>query len=151
MKISTDLRPISLTAVLSKQLEFFIGSKVWDCISSSIDVSQYGAQKGTVTTHALVDMMHKWFTATEHKETVHKSYDHICHNVLAKKLTKCNVPDILVRWVCAFLQDREQRVRMRSDISDWMHMNGSIPQGTWFGPMAFIFLVIDLLDSQICR
>jgi len=28
-----------------------------------------------------------------------------------------------------------------------MRMNGSIPQGTWFGPMAFIFLVIDQLPS----
>ena len=110
----TDLRPILFTPVLSKPLEFFIGSKVWDCISNSIDVSQYGAQKVTCTTHALVDMILKWITVTECKETVRillvdfsKAYNHVCHNVLVKKLTKCNVPDILVHWICAFLQDRK--------------------------------------------
>jgi len=68
-------------------------------------------------------MIYKWITATEHKETVRillvdffKAYDLVCQNVLVNKLTKCNVPDNLVPWVCVFLQDHEQRVKIRNDI-----------------------------------
>ncbi|KAK2163014.1 hypothetical protein LSH36_87g02048 [Paralvinella palmiformis] len=41
----------------------------------------------------------------------------------------------------------QNSVKIRNNISDWMHTNGSILQGTWFGPVAFIILVSDQLPS----
>ena len=56
--ISKDLRPISLTAVLSKQLENIVGGWMLDYIVDRLDVDQYGGLRGLSTTHALVDMVH---------------------------------------------------------------------------------------------
>ena len=47
--IESDLRPISLTPVLSKQLESFIGNLILETISGKIDVNQYGGLRGTST------------------------------------------------------------------------------------------------------
>jgi len=49
--IETDLRPISLTATLSKLLESFVGTWILDRIQDKLDVRQYGALKGRSTTH----------------------------------------------------------------------------------------------------
>jgi len=54
--IESDLRPISLTATLSKLLESFVSSWILDRIQDKLDVRQYGALKCRSTTHALVDM-----------------------------------------------------------------------------------------------
>ena len=68
--ISADLRLISLTAVLSKQLENIIGGWMLDYIVDRLDVNQYGGLRGLSTTHALVDMVHTWlFTAEERKDS----------------------------------------------------------------------------------
>ena len=58
--IEVDLRPIPLTATLSKLLESFIGSWILDRIEDKLDKHQYGVLKGHSTTHALVDILHHW-------------------------------------------------------------------------------------------
>ncbi len=54
------------------------------------------------------------------------------------------VPNILLRWIGAFLSDRRQRVRIGEDISEWLHLNGSVPQGSWLGPLLYVIMLNDL-------
>ena len=35
-------------------------------------------------------------------------------------------------------------MRLGQELSDWVHLKGSIPQGTWFGPLLFVILINDL-------
>ena len=51
--ISDDLRPISLTATLSKLLESLIGHRLLPKIVDKLDSKQFGALRGRSTTHAL--------------------------------------------------------------------------------------------------
>ena len=69
--IESDFRPISLTPVLSKQFESFIGNWILDTISDRIDGNQYGSLRGTSTTHALVDLLQNWHNIIHTNETVH--------------------------------------------------------------------------------
>ena len=150
-KIEEDLRPISLTAVLSKQLESIVGGWILDIIVDKLDVRQYGGMKGLSTTHALVDMVHNWLVAADKRMASHvvrldyrKAFDHVDHTVLVNKCKMYGLPGFIIRWIGYFLSDRSQRVRLGQELSDWVHLKGSIPQGTWLGPLLFVILINDL-------
>ena len=153
-RLEKDLRPISLTPVISKTQESFICSWIWDIIMSKIDKGQFGALKGTCATHALITMMHDWLRSTDDsrkKNFVHivlldyaKAFDHVDANILLSKLQDLEIPDCLLRWVEAFLMERRQRVKIGNTFSDWLNIWGTVPQGTLLGVMCFLCLINDL-------
>ena len=108
--IDSDLRPISLTAVLSKVLEGFVFDWLAAVVMPHIDPFQFGCVKKSSTTHALVHLIHQWLAATESPKTVvrsclidfSKAFDRIDHNILLHKLQLLNVPPILLNWCAHF-------------------------------------------------
>ena len=52
--IENDLRPISLTSVLSKTMERFVAEWIMLQISHLVDRNQFGSLPGLSTTHALL-------------------------------------------------------------------------------------------------
>ncbi len=73
-----------------------------------------------------------------------KAFDLVDHNILINKLQMYGVPNILLRWIGAFLFDKRQSVRIREDISEWLDLNGSVPQGSWLGPLLYVIMLNDL-------
>ena len=65
--IDSDLRPISLTPVISKVLEGFVFNWPWIAriVMPHIDSYQFGSVKRLSTTHALVHPFHNWLSALE--------------------------------------------------------------------------------------
>ena len=55
---------------------------------------------------------------------------------------------LIVLWVGAFLHGRQQRVRVEQSVSDWLPVNGGVPQGTRVGSIVFLFMVNDLLKGR---
>ena len=117
-----------------------------DYIVVKLDVNLYGRLR----LPALVDMVHTWlFTAEERKASYvvlldnRKAFDHVDHTVLFTKCKSYNLPNFIIRWICAFLSDRSQRVRLGQELSDWVSLKGSVPQGSWLRPLLFIVLIDD--------
>ena len=110
--IEKDLRPISLTPIVSKAcVEHFICEWLWECIEDHIDPQQYGGKKGSSTVYALIQLLHEWYTATDTLKTIvdfAKAFDHINHNIIVNKLISMNVPPIITNWIAAFLHNRKQ-------------------------------------------
>ena len=73
-----------------------------------------------------------------------KAFDHVDHNIVIQKLRAFGVPDFIVRWVSSFLSARQQRVKLSDIFSDWITLNGGMPQGSWLGPLIYIILINDL-------
>ena len=152
--IASDLRPISLTPTLSKVLESFVGRWILDLIESGLDHKQYGCLRGKSTTHALVDLLHHWYAALDKGESIRavfvdyvKAFDHVDHSTVVRKLVTFGIPDFLIRWICSFLTQRQQRVKLSQVFSNWITLKGAMPQGSWLGPLTFIVLIDDLSTS----
>ena len=77
------------------------------------------------TTDALVELLHKWYESTDVTGNFVrvlfldycKVFDLINHEVLLNKMIAMEEPAHLVRWMAAFLLDREQRVQVGEAVS----------------------------------
>ena len=146
--IESDLRSISLTPVLSKQLESFIGNWMLESIKEKIDFDQYGGLRGTSTTHALVDLLQNWHNIIHTNKTVRilyidfrKAFDSVNHVILLDRFRELGVHPVLISWLHSFLYQRQQRVKIGDEVSSWLTMKGAVPQGSWLGPLCFIVYV----------
>ena len=153
--ITKDIRPISLIPSLMKILESIVGKWMWDIVGPHIKLDQYGAVKNSSTSHALIDMVHHWHNALHDKKLTRvllldfsKAFDRVDHNKLFEKLKLYNMPEFLLKWIYAFLSDRQQRVRISEEISEWIKVRAGVPQGSYFGPLLFIIMVNDLQVNQ---
>ena len=150
--IEKDLRPISLTPIVSKVFESLVLRWVDKFIQPHLDCRQFGSLAGTCTTDALVEMVHQWYEATDSLGTCarvllldySKAFDLINHDILIGKLQEMELPPHLARWMAAFLLDRYHRVRIGEALSDTRSPNGGVPQGTLSGPKDLLVHINDL-------
>ena len=122
--VNKDLRPISLTPVLSKVAEeYVVGCFVKPAVLKKVDPQQFGTLPGWNTTYALTSMLHKWNCDTDgNSATVRivlfdfkKAFDLIDHDILIQKLVSFEIPNNVVNWIIDFLLNRKQRVKLCQD------------------------------------
>ena len=80
--IEKDIRPISLTPIVSKIFEPIVMKWVDHILEDKIDDKQFGGGMNTSTTDALVEMVHHWCEATDRCGT----YVRIVCLILLKRL-----------------------------------------------------------------
>ena len=136
--INKDLRPVSLTPVLSNVAEeFVVEEHVRPAVMKMISENQFGCIPKSSTTHALLSMVHSWTKPTDGTgSTVRvvlfdckKAFDLIDHCILANKLTSLDLPHPILCWIIDFLKNRKQ-VKLGEDCkSEWGDIPAGVPQG----------------------
>ena len=151
--IEKDIRPISLTPLLAKELERFVAKWVKSEIKEK-DALQYGNRSKVSTTHLLIDLVHHWAKALDDGKSVQavyidftKAFDKIDHAILMRKYEKDGVNPSLLRWLASFLCERKQRVKIGNNVSSIATLNGAVPQGAIFGLEAFCQMIKDMKAS----
>ena len=92
-QVQSDLRPVSLTPILIKELESFIFNWLWDILGDKIRKNQFGNVKKSSTTMALIELFDAWSKASDTPSTqirillidFSKAFDLIDHNILLAK------------------------------------------------------------------
>ena len=118
-----------------------------DVVSDKLDVFQFGAIKHNLTTHALIKIIHEWAQHTDDAKLGNlvrilfldysKAFDRVNPNLLISKLKQMDVPNLIIKCICAFLQGPEQKVKVQNSESVWLDIWGNVPQGTILGILLF--------------
>ena len=121
-------------------------------IGQRIDPKQFGCLRGSSSTLCLLDMFHSWLSKLDIDGSslrivlldFSKAFDRTNLNVLVTKLIDMGLRRSLIPWICDFLTDRRQRVKIGESVSEWAQVNASVPQG----PILFLVMVNDLNTLQ---
>ena len=138
--VNQHLRPISLTAILTKIAEdYVVNVFVKPAAQKKIDGKQFGTIPKSCSTHALVSMTHNWYVSTDGNGATirvvlfdfRKAFDLIDHNIPVRKLSEYDIPNQVLCWIVDFLENRKQRVKLAQDcFSEWRFIPARVPQGT---------------------
>ena len=143
---TSEIRPISLTSLLSKVAESFITQWTRKDILPQIDSQQFGCLPGRSTTHSLLDLTNDLYKSLDSPGNIcslvttdySKAFDRVDHSLAITTMLELGLRPSLARWIANFLTDRSQCVRYHGSLSDSEKITCGLPQGTLLGPWIFI-------------
>ena len=133
----TDLRPISITAIISCVMESFLSKWIFRDLVRFIDVRQFGNVPGSSTTHYLASLIDTIMKGTDKQVmcaslcTIDfaKAFDRVNHNVVDRKLIKYGVQSSVLPTICSFLSNRKQAVKFGASTSCDLELTSGVSQG----------------------
>ena len=148
----SDLRPISVTPVISRIVErLVIRDYLIPCIPSEHLTDQYAYKQTGSTTCAVINVTDTVGRMLENNRYVRcllidfsKAFDKVDHLLLLKKLHSYQLPGNILSWIVSFFTDRSQCTKIHGILSTIECINSSIVQGSVFGPNSFSIYVADL-------
>ena len=144
-----DLRPISVTPILSRMVERVMVKKyLWPALDDQEMDDQFAFRPTGSTTAALVYLLHQVYTMFEQGNTYvrclmidySKAFDVVDHPTLLNELATLDMRQSIYCWISDFLNGRTQAVKYRTMISDFRPITRSIVQGSVIGPTLYISL-----------
>ena len=102
--IKKDIRPISLTSLIAKELERMVIRNLKESLPE--ERNQFGNKKDVSTTNMLVEILHHWYLASDNNDNIRiilvdfsKEFDRINNRILIDKIQQCGIPEIIPRWI----------------------------------------------------
>lgn len=57
-----------------------------------------------------------------------KAFDHVDHSIILQNLRHMGTPEFATQLIHCFPRNRQQRVKIDNVYSDWLKLNGGMPQ-----------------------
>ena len=104
----------------------------------------------------LLSMVHEIHSAFDENPTVDarvvfldtsKAFDKVWHDGIIFTLQAYGVEDDLLSLLKKYLENREQRVVLNCQTSEWRKIKSAVSQGSVLGPFLFLIYINDLPDG----
>jgi hypothetical protein len=148
-----DMRPVTLTAILSKCLERVGLAILKPYTDKFLDPLQFAYVKNRSTDDAVATLVH---LASEHLDRkssntarvlfidFSSAFNTLQPHKLLEKLGMYHVPEKLRLWILDYLLERPQFVQTRSEASAIIKLDTGSPQGCALSPYLFILYTNDM-------
>lgn len=156
----SNYRPVSVLTTLSKIFEKVVVGQLSDYFQSHYSPDMSGFR----THHGCQDVLLKFVeqvkSSTDDKNVtctvltdLSRAFDCLPHRLLIAKLYFYGVSKSACMLVMNYFTNRQQRVKLNREKSDWLNIFKGTPQGSVFGPFAYNVFTNDLLlrMSEFCH
>ena len=148
-----NYRPVALTNHTTKLFERVLRKAMIDHLESNnlLNEAQHGFRNLRSTITQVMKFYDSILTLLEEGHAVDaiyldfaKAFDKVDHRILMLKLKSVNISGKIWNWIGEFLQNREQRVRVGSTLSNTKKVRSGVPQGSVLGPLLFLVMICDI-------
>lgn len=152
-----NYRPIALTCTICKIMEVIIKDQLLNYLlrHNLISKHQHGFLSKHSTTTNLLEATHDWivsFSSCFNVDVVYidfsRAFDSIVFNKLLAKLVHYGISGNLLKFISAFIHNREQCVVIDNCFSRVTNVLSGVPQGSVLGPVLFLIFINDV--TSIC-
>ena len=148
-----NFRPITLLEVPAKILERTVNDRFYKYLEKNniLNTNQFGFRRNLGTELAILKLyeiiamnQRQQFQCNVVCRDVAKAFDKVWHKVLKFKILSLQLPDIIEKILCNFLDDRTAQIKMDGQLSDKFELKSGVPQGSILSPTLYIFYTSDL-------
>ena len=154
----SNFRPVSLLCSVGKLQERIVFKHIHNFLIENDLIYKY--QSGFLSKHSttfqLIDIYHHICQAIDNNQyacmvflDVSKAFDRVWHRGLIFKLRQYGIDGDLLTWITDYLDDRKQRVVIKSYMSSFKNVKAGVPQGSVLGPLLFLIFVNDISSSLL--
>jgi hypothetical protein len=152
-KTLNDYRPIALTPIIMKCFEHLIKQRLVPLLT--LDEHQFAYRKDRSTKDACLSLDYYIRSHLESSKAYVRvlfvdfssAFNTISPNILVDRLKSMNVPNVFSNLILSFLRDRQQYVKLNSQISDVLSCSTGCPQGCVLSPLLFS-IYTDFIRSE---
>ena len=149
-------RPITLLEVPAKIREKTVNNRFYNYLEDNdkLHKNQFGFQRGYGTEVAITKVYETVALNQRNRgqcnvvcRDMAKTFDKVWHDGLKFKILHLELPDILEKILCSFLNQQTAQIRINNVLSEKFPLRNGVPKGSIISPTMFIFYTSDRSPS----